>query len=163
MSQTDIHRHASALVHLTQTGKHLTAAHHVAEMSREVLESAALYLAASIRLGRGSHLEPASGTVGASLRASRIVAEISGVVSGLTGVPVADIHSRDRRAPVARARQVVCAAAYRHGLTTTEIARAIDRDHGTVSNSMKRVREDPSLSSLLADVLAYLSERGTHR
>lgn len=153
--------HASALVSLVQNGGHAAAASLVGAIGRDELEATALYLAGSIRLGRGTKLEPAPGTVGANLRAARLVAEVSGVVSNLTGVPVPDIYARDRRRGVSRARAIVMSATYRLGLTTTEISAAIDRDHGTVSNAMKRVREDASLSALLADVLGYMSERGT--
>lgn len=54
------------------------------------------------------------------------------------GIGVMDVMGRDRRAKVARARQVAMAGMWMAGFTYPEVGRFFERDHVTVMHAVKR-------------------------
>ncbi|HEX2359147.1 MAG TPA: chromosomal replication initiator protein DnaA [Solirubrobacterales bacterium] len=89
------------------------------------------------------------------------VAEIQSVVAERFGVTPEQIRSRDRAAPVARARQVsMYLTRELTGLSLPAIARAFDRrDHTTVMHAIRRISERSTEDPALARTLEELGDR----
>jgi chromosomal replication initiation ATPase DnaA len=65
--------------------------------------------------------------------------EILAQVCEQTGISEADIVSGSRIMEIVTARQVFCHVARKSGFTIRAIAKRINRDHSTVSNSIKAI------------------------
>lgn len=66
----------------------------------------------------------------------RIAAE----VTGLTGIPEAEIYGRSRMPEVCRARELVCYIARRNGMSYSRIGRALGRDRSTIRAAVANER-----------------------
>lgn len=119
-------------------------------MSEHDLRVLALTLAEQLVAARPSGNRP-------KVRTVREIGRIAGVVSHLTSVAVPEIYGRNRTREVAHARHIVCHVAFHLDITVVEIGLALDRDHGTVSSSVARVRNDATLRDLAHQTLTYLS------
>lgn len=72
--------------------------------------------------------------------AERSAATVAAVAAAV-GVPLAELHSRRRHAPlVAKRREVIRVLAERHGWSTTQIGRALGRDHSTIVHHLQIAR-----------------------
>lgn len=74
--------------------------------------------------------------------ARRPVRDIAIEVSAETGIPVADIYGRSRRAPIVRARRMVWQRARSQGLSLPQIGRTTGHDHTTVLHGLRRIEAE---------------------
>lgn len=84
-------------------------------------------------------------------------AEVIHAVCSATGVPMGDLMSPRRHAPIARARHLAAWLMRRRGLRLEQIGRVLGRHHTTVVSSLRRVASDPDLR---ADAEALATEIG---
>lgn len=73
------------------------------------------------------------------------------------GVEYPELLSRSRSKAVSYARMAACALLRaRYSWSTTEIGKALGRDHTTVSSALKRARREP-IASVIAEILGRQS------
>jgi chromosomal replication initiation ATPase DnaA len=75
-----------------------------------------------------------------NLRYRDRVKEIALAVSAETSIPISAIYSKSRKREIVEARWIVMDLAKRDGLTLQDIGRALNLDHTTVANGLKRGR-----------------------
>lgn len=91
------------------------------------------------------------------------VANILGRVSYETGLARNVIHSRDRHAPVARARAAVVWLSQRlAGLSSSQLGRQLDRDHSTILNAAAKAEilrdKDPAFRRMTDRILDHFRD-----
>jgi hypothetical protein len=87
------------------------------------------------------------------------VARVVRAVAYECDVDATDIYDRSREADVIDARHIVCWVASAMGLKSTEIGKALHRDHSTVLNSCARVTSQPDLHRVANRVLDDIQRR----
>jgi chromosomal replication initiation ATPase DnaA len=123
-------------------------------LTRHQLQALAVILAASVDpdkpLGRATEMVPPYiGTVG------RIVQTVAIEI----GVDPTDIYGTSRERLDVDARHIVCWIAAAFGLSSTQIGKALSRDHSTVLNATTRVTSTPMLMRVASRIHAELQER----
>lgn len=116
-------------------------------LNRQQLMALSVILAASVDLDRPLGVRTVQ-TPGS------IVSRIAADVAERTGVTTKDIYNGNRDRDVTDARQIVCWVASAVGLKSTQIGRALNRDHSTVLHSIDRVTSTPILLSVARKVHA---------
>ena len=76
-----------------------------------------------------------------NLRHKDRVKEIALAVSAETSIPLSAIYGKGRKREIVEARWIVMFLADRDGMSLQDIGRALNMDHTTVMNGLKRERQ----------------------